>query len=130
MLLLNFSHPLTAAHLAQLAEILGEQPVMYFNHMAQFSHDKGFAKQVERLVDSVKLSPTAWQTERIIVNPPGFTPLALVLVAELHGRIGHFPSIVRMRPIAGSTPTEFEVAEVINLQIVREKARETREPGV
>lgn len=126
MLLLNFSHPLRPAHLSQLADELGEKPVLRFNHMAQASHEDEFAEQVKRLVDSVNLSPTDWQTERILVNPPGFTPLALVLLAELHGRMGYFPAIVRMRPISNSTPPEYEVAEVINLQAVRDQARRER----
>ncbi len=36
MLLLNFSHPLTDAHLAQLAELLGEPPAAPIGRMAQF----------------------------------------------------------------------------------------------
>ena len=126
MLLLNFSHPLRPAHLSQLADELGEKPVLRFDHMAQVSHEDEFAKQVNRLVDSINLNPTEWQTERILVNPPGFAPLALALLAELHGRMGYFPSIVRMRPVPNSKPQEFEVAEVVNFQKVRDEARTRR----
>ena len=126
MLLLNFSHPLRPAHLSQLADELGEKPVWRFNQRAQPSHEDEFAKQVNRLVDSINLNPTEWQTERILVNPPGFAPLALALLAELHGRMGYFPAVVRIRPIAGSTPPVYEVAEIINLQDVRDAGRARR----
>ena len=48
------------------------------------------------------------------------------LLAELHGRIGHFPSLIRLRPLAGSTPTTYEVAELLNLQTIREMAHTRR----
>ena len=124
MLLLNFSHPLTAAHLAQLAEMLGEEPPLPIERMAQFDHGKPFGRQVARLVDGIGLSPAAWQTTRILLNPPGFAPIAVALLAELHGRMGYFPAIVRMRPIPNSVPPEYEVAEIINLQIGRASCRE------
>jgi hypothetical protein len=56
----------------------------------------------------------------------GNAPAAFVLLAELHGRIGHFPALIRLRPLPGSTPTTYEVAELINLQAIREDARRRR----
>ncbi len=47
-------------------------------------------------------------------------------MAELHGRTGHFPASIRIRPVSEVTPPRYEVAEVINLQQVRENAREQR----
>src|SRR5436189_17759 len=55
-------------------------------------------------------------------RPPGYTPAAFVLLAELHGRIGHFPSLIRLRPKPGPVTT-YEVAELLNLQAIREEAR-------
>jgi hypothetical protein len=49
-----------------------------------------------------------------------------VLLAELHGRCGYFPAAVRLRPVPDSVPPRFEVAEIVNLQAVREKARGRR----
>jgi len=49
-----------------------------------------------------------------------------VLLAELHGRMGYFPPIVRLRPVPNALPPRFEVAEIINLQAVREAARTRR----
>ena len=95
-------------------------------HMAQFDHDRPFAAQVVELVDAVGLTPAQWQTEAILVNPPAFAPVAAVVIAELHGRMGYFPAIVRVRPVAGSVLQEYEVAEIINLQAVRDAARESR----
>ena len=86
----------------------------------------GSIPQVEALVEACHLAPQEWQTQVILVNPPSLNVIAAVLLAELHGRMGYFPPVVRLRPVAGSTPTRYEVAEVINLQEVRDKARERR----
>ena len=125
MMLINFTHPLTAEQVQQLTSMLGDAPDV--RHIpVQIDQQQPLEAQVRALVDQVGLDPTQWQTEPIVINPPGLAPVAVVLLAELHGRMGLFPAIVRMRPIAGSTPTRFEVAEIINVQQVRETAREQR----
>ncbi len=126
MLLLNFSHPLTDAHLAQLAALLGEEPPPPIERLAQFDHGRPFAEQIRELVDSAGLSPHQWQTEPILVNPPGLALITAALLAELHGRMGHFPTVIRLRPVAGAAAPQFEVAELVNLQSIRESARQTR----
>ncbi|HID61242.1 MAG TPA: hypothetical protein EYP49_00630 [Anaerolineae bacterium] len=95
--------------------------------MPQFDHEQPFTGQVRALADRVGLSPEEWQTTLLLVNPPGYAPAAATLLAELHGRIGHFPAVLRLRPVEGSVPTRYEVAEVINLQQVRDKARTRRQ---
>jgi hypothetical protein len=40
--------------------------------------------------------------------------------------MGYFPPIVRLKPVAGALPPRYEVAEVINLQGVRDTARKKR----
>jgi len=49
------------------------------------------------------------------------------VLAEIHGRCGYFPPIVRLRPIKDSLPPRFEVAEILNLNAVRETARTKRQ---
>src|SRR5207302_10603958 len=78
--------------------------------------------QITAIVDATGLSSEEWQTRPLLINPPGYAPAAFVLLAELHGRIGHFPSLIRLRPKAGPVTT-YEVAELLNLQTIREEAR-------
>jgi hypothetical protein len=49
--------------------------------------------------------------------------------AELHGRIGHFPTLIRMRPKHGSV-TSYEVIELLNLQTIRDAARKSSDAAV
>lgn len=126
MILLNFTHPLTPEQLAQLETITGQAVAETRLIPTQFEADQPFAEQVMALADRCGLSPEEWQTLALLVVPPALNFIAVTLLAELHGRMGYFPACLRMRPIAGSLPPRYEVAEIINLQAVREAARRQR----
>ena len=126
MLLLNFSHPLPAEQLTRIAELTG-QPVDEVRHLpAQFDQAQPFIPQAETLIDSIALSPEQWQTAPLLVVLPALNYIAAVVLAELHGRMGYFPPIVRLQPIEKALPPRYVVAEVINLQGVRDTARKKR----
>lgn len=127
MLILNFSHPLTDAQLAQVTALADEPIIQTRDILTQLDPAQPFTQQVVALVESVGLTPAEWQTLPLLINPPGHAPLAVTLLAELHGRMGYLPAVLRLRPVAGRTPPRFEVAEIINLQAVRDAARARRQ---
>lgn len=126
MLILNYSHPLTPAQRDALAALAGRPIDEVRDLMAHLDHARPFAEQAAELADAARLSPAEWQSRPMLINPPAFAPAAAVLVAELHGRMGYFPAVIRIRPVAGSTPPVYEAAEIINLQAVRDAARSRR----
>jgi len=125
MILLNFSHPLTADQLGQIEALTG-QAAQVMAVAVQFDSERPFEPQLRELMAGVPLSAEAWQTQPILVNPPSLNFITALLLAELHGRMGYFPPILRLRPVAGSLPPRYEAAEVLNLQAVRDAARRTR----
>ena len=127
MILLNFTHPLSGEQLAQVEALTGQAVTEVRGEMPQFDHQAPFERQVRALVERIGLSAEEWQTLPILVSPPGYAPAAVALLAELHGRTGHFPAVLRLRPMEGSVPTRYEIAEVINLQEVRDCARKERQ---
>jgi hypothetical protein len=125
MLILNFTHPLTEEHTAQI-EALAGIPIDEIRPIpVQIDQTEPLEPQIAALVDAVQLTSQEWQTRSLLINPPGYAPAAFVLLAELHGRIGHFPSLIRLRPKSGPVTT-YEVTELLNLQSVREAARKRR----
>ncbi len=126
MIVLNFSHPLTEEQLAQIEALTGQKVERVIEVPTQLDPEAPFAPQVMELVEKVGLSPKEWQTLPILINPPSLNAIAVILLAELHGRMGYFPTIIRLRPVPNAIPPRFEVAELINLQAVRDKAREQR----
>lgn len=125
MLILNFSHPLTEEQRTRIGELAGDSTEEVRTIAVQIDQAQGLEEQVRAIVDAVGLSAEEWQTSHLLINPPGYAPAAFVLLAELHGRIGHFPSLIRLRPRPGPLTT-YEVAELLNLQSIREQARTHR----
>ena len=126
LFVLNFSHPLTAEHLAQVEALAGQGVERVIDVPVQVDHDRSLADQMATVAERVGLLSVEWQTLPLVVILPGYAPAAAVLLAELHGRAGNFAAILRLRPVAGSTPTRYEAAEVLNLQDVRDAARRER----
>lgn len=126
MLIINFTHPLTEPQRSQIESLAGLSIEEVRTISVQIDQTEALASQVVAIVDAVGLSGEEWQTRPLLINPPGYAPAAFVLLAELHGRIGHFPALIRLRPVADSVPTRYEVAELLNLQAVREQARYRR----
>jgi hypothetical protein len=125
MIVLNFAHPLTSDQLAAIEALVGTLDEVR-DADACFDTARPFAVQIREMIDEIGFSPRQWQTQALLINPPSYSYAAVTLLAELHGRMGHFPLIVRIRPVEKGTPPRFEVAEVIDLQQVRAQARESR----
>lgn len=125
MLILNFSHPITNEQQAQIEMLANSSIEEVRTIRVQINQEEPLEPQITAIVDATGLSPEEWQTLPLLINPPGYAPAAFVLLAELHGRIGHFPSLIRLRPKPGPVPS-YEVAELLNLQSIRETARKRR----
>ena len=125
MLILNFTHPLTSEQRVLIEALAHTAIEEVLTFAVQIDQTKSLESQIIEIVDAIGLSSEEWQTRPLLINPPGYAPAAFVLLAELHGRIGHFPSLIRLRPKAGSV-TSYEVSELLNLQAIRESARTRR----
>ena len=126
MILLNFSHPLTADHLAQVVSLTGQAVARVVGVPVEIDSDRDLAEQVAAIVDGIGIAPEEWQPLPLLVNLPGYAPAAAVLLAELHGRIGHFPDVLWLRFVEDSVPVRYEVADVLRLQTVRVSTRRKR----
>ncbi|SRR6266568_961704 len=126
MLILNFTHPFTPEQREQLQTLAAPISIDEIRTIpVQINQSESLEPQITAIVDTIGLSSEEWQTRQLLINPPGYAPAAFVLLAELHGRIGHFPSLIRLRPKPGPVTT-YEVAELLNLQTIREQARRRR----
>ena len=123
MILLNFSHPITAEQQAQIEARTGRKVEKIIAIPVQFNNEESFLQQLQELMANLPLTSEELQTKPILVNLPSLNTIATLLLAELHGRMGYFPPILRLRPVKNATPPRFEVAEILNLQTARERAR-------
>ena len=114
MILLNFSHPLTAEQKAQVEALAGQPVDQVVALPVQFDNDEPFLPQLQALIWQIPLDAETLQTAQILVNPPSLNFITALVLAELHGRMGYFPPVVRMRPEPGSLPPRYEAAEILN----------------
>ena len=126
MIVINCSHPLPDDELRRIEAMTGGTVERVIEAPAHFDHGAPFAGQVVALVDEIGLSSREWQTAPILLVPPALNFIAAALLAELHGRAGYFLPIVRTRPVEGSLPPRYEVAEILDLQAMRDAARGRR----
>jgi len=126
MIILNFSHPLTPEHLAAIETLTRNTVVQVVDLSVHFDQAQPFLPQLQALISKVALSPQEWQTAAILINLPSYNYISALALAELHGRMGYFAPIIRMKPVEDALPPRFEVAEVINLQAIRDSARKER----
>lgn len=118
--LLNFSHPLSDVALCEIGEQMGETHIQ--NIPVNLVLSEPMEPQVAAIVAATGLTSDEWQTQPICIIPPGMSPAAGILLAILHGLMGHFPSQVRLVQRDGS----FHLAEALDLQEVRNRARQER----
>ena len=126
MILLNFSHPITATQQGQIEALTGEPIARTIAVAPQFDEQQPFPPQLAMLLAQIDLTPDQWQSEPILVVLPSLNFIAALLLAELHGRMGYFPPVVRTHPVADAVPRRYAVAEILDLQGIRERARKTR----
>ncbi|MGC8947602.1 MAG: CRISPR-associated protein Csx15 [Anaerolineae bacterium] len=126
MIVLNFSHPLTSEQIQQIGALVGQPVQLVVDIPTHLDHNQPFGPQIVELANQANLSPTEWQTTPLLVVPPALNFAAVLLLAELSGRMGYFPPCVRLRPATGGLPPRYEVAEVMDLQGQRDTARKTR----
>lgn len=123
MLLLNYAHPITDSQRVQIEELTGQSITNIVDLPSQIDPQQPLGPQIIALADAAGLTPQQWQSEAILVNLPSLNFSAAALLAELHGRMGYFPPVLRLRPVPGAIPPRFEVAEILNLQVMRDEAR-------
>lgn len=126
MILLNYSHPLTPEQIAQVETLTAHPLERIINLPVQFDNDRPFLPQLDSLMQDLPLTPEELQTSPILVNLPSLNFIAALLLAALHGRMGYFPPVLRLRPLSQLLPPRYEVVEVLNLQMLRDNARKAR----
>jgi hypothetical protein len=88
--------------------------------------DQHFIPAIEKAIDRLDLTSKEWQEVPMVVIPAGYAPIWSVIQPILHGRLGHFPDVVRLRPVDPLSGVRYEVAEIMPLQQLRHESRGKR----
>ncbi len=123
---LAFGHPLTEADLVEVARLAGVPVGRVAQLPVHLEASAPLAVQVREIVEGSGLTGVEWQTTPLVVDLPGFAPAAALVLAELHGRMGGFPTVMRRARTDGLV-SGYQVVELVDLQQVREGARRARD---
>ena len=123
--IINFSHPLTEEQVGEIEALTGRQVERVIDVAVHLDLERPIAPQVTALVDKCGFSPAEWSTLPLLANLPGLAIAAAGILAEIHGRCGHFVNVVRLVR-TDDVPPRWHVAEIICLQGIRDDARARR----
>ena len=124
MYILNFSHPFTQSQIEQIEQLLFPEKLdNVINFKVAFDSNRTFYDQFTQFWEQQAFLMGDFANTPLVINLPAHNVIAALLLTHLHGLIGYFPAVIRLKAKEDVTPTTFEIAEIINLQSVREKAR-------
>jgi hypothetical protein len=124
MIVVNFGHPLTELQRRRIGELAG-RPLQRVIDVTVHLAGGDVESQAAEIVDRAGLRAEEWESGGVVVNLPSLTLAAAGILAEVHGRSGHFPSVLRLRLTEGAV-AEYDVAGIVNLQQLRDAARRRR----
>jgi hypothetical protein len=124
--IINFAHPLTEDNLREIETLAGCTVSEVIEVPSQVELQSFLEPQIASRLDELGLSPREWQTGPLLINLPSLNCCAAVVLAMLHGRMGHFPAVLRLAAETRNVETCFKVVEILNLQAIREQARRKR----
>lgn len=124
MTILNLAAPLSTNDVSTIAALCGRKARRVIDLALAFSETDPLAPQVRSLLDSLGFSSSEWQSQSVVVNLPDDPVAATLLIADIAGRRGRTPSVIRWK--RGGNGQRVEPLEVISLHEIRKEARHQR----
>jgi len=122
MILINFGAPFRPLQISQAEAFLHEPITRVVDLAFNMDPDQEILPQFKKTMAKQKLSDLDLRAEPVVVNLPQQNYLSVILLAELHARMGYFPCIIRTRMKASGILPYYEVAEVIDLQGIEDQS--------
>jgi hypothetical protein len=112
MILINFSHAMTAEQIRQVEEMMKRGPVQLVDIPCQMDLDKPLAPQVRKVYEQ-SLPYLIGDRSTILVHLPGLSTVAVLLMEHMRVGLGYRPFIVIMRRNSISPVGAFDVVEIL-----------------
>jgi hypothetical protein len=86
-----------------------------------FLEDLSYYDQLDQVISKISLTKAELEGPSVLIRLPGNSEISAMLLSKLHGIMGHFPTILRLRKII-----EYEVVDIVDLQDLRDRSRPER----
>lgn len=124
MTILNLASPLSSDDLSMISALCGRKARRVVDLGHAFSETEPLAPQVRALLDTLGFTSSDWQKQSIVVNLPADSVASTLIVADIAGRRGRTPSVIRWK--SSGNRGRMEPFEVISLHEIRKEARHQR----
>ena len=121
MILINFGTPFRSLQISQAEAFLHEPITRVIDLSFNVDPDQEMLPQFKKIMGKLKLGNDDLRAEPVVVNLPQQNYLSVMVLAELHARMGYFPRIIRTRMKSSGILPYYEVAEVIDLQAIEDQ---------
>lgn len=126
IVVINFSgHPLTPDQKHQIEEMENGFIGEVIEIPLHFDPTQSMKFQIERAIESINLTKDEWSSQNLYLVLPGLAPGGAAVLAYIHGLRGSFPKVIWIYQNPEDR-TRFDVAQILNLQDLRDTAREKR----
>ncbi len=126
MVVINLSsHPLTEEQRNQLQRLERAYIVEEIDVPVHVDPMNPIEHQIEALIEEIDFCIEEWSGTPLYIVLPGLSPFAAAVLAYMHGLRGGFPKAVWIYQ-SPSDPSCYEIAQIINLQQLRDNARRMR----
>ena len=115
VILVNFSHPISAAQLEQIAGMLhvNVSNIAVTTIKVEMDLQAPFSPQVDNLFRQL---PEYLDTRvQVLINMPGLAPVAAMLTPLLLDYFSNSFKLIRLTSVSGSAMTSYEVFELIDI---------------
>ena len=120
MILINFGAPFRPLQISQAEALLHEPITRVVDLTVNVDPDQEMLAQFKKIMGKLKLINADLRAEPVVVNLPQQNYLSVMILAELHARMGYFPTFIRTRMTSSGMLPYYEVAEVIDLQAIED----------
>lgn len=121
-ILVNFGRSINEMQRQQVESLLGVPIYEIIAVSSALDDAQPYGPQMQARLEETGLTFDEWDSLNILLNAHPFAPATATLLGILHGLHGCFPDVIRMRGIP-EKPGEFEVAEILCPQELRNQAR-------
>lgn len=125
MIVLNFAHPLNQTQVKQLEDLCLDT-VEEIRIPVQLDLEQPVDNQIQQIVNGIGWSIEQWQKQEYLVIPPSLSTASAVLIADILGRSGALPLIVRSKMVGEGVFSRWEIAEIVSLESVKNAYKDTR----
>jgi hypothetical protein len=115
MLLLNFGSKIGQIEIEQINALSHDKITEWVYLPVDPYNQAPFQQQLSGLYKKAKLTNEDFMKQTLVLNLPASALNAAIILADIHGRTGKFPLVIRLRPAMFGIRVRSDVVDLLDL---------------